>query len=156
VPSVRQYDADGTLVRAHEVTLASSLDTVQVRIGADRIRLRLRHGGRDSSDPYVTLADTELYTATDGQHEFIRHYPVRTRALRAMLGTSWPFADGRFPRSRAASMPRWAQAPPRLLMINLSNVKSRIRVGFLGNRPCTGKLRGPDHRRTADSLRAGG
>lgn len=129
--SLRQYDADGALVRSHEVTLATSLDTADVRMqsteaGCGFVTVDVTHL---HSDLYVTLSDGDSYTATHGRHEFIEHYPARIRALMAVLGRLLALAGRTIPAfSRDQYVYLSADSRSHLLLMNLSNVTNHIRV----------------------------
>ncbi len=129
--SVRQYDADGSLVRRYEVALASSTDTVEVSLeataaGRGFVTVDV---SRLHSDLYVTLSDGEFYAATHGRHEFIETYPIWTRIVMSAIGRLLA-VGGRtiaaFRREQYAYVGRESRS--HLLILNLSNVTNRIRV----------------------------
>jgi hypothetical protein len=129
--SVRQYDADSALVRSHDVTLATSLDIAEVRMepieaGCGFVTVDVTHL---HSDLYVTLSDGNFYTATHGRHEFIEYYPARTRAFIAVLGRLLVLGGRTIPAfTRDQYVYLGADSRSHLLLMNLSNVTSRIRV----------------------------
>jgi len=144
--SARQYDADGSLVRSYDVTLASSLDTAEVRMeptpaGCGFVTVDV---SQIHSDLYVTLSHRDTYTATHGRHEFIERYPIRTRLLMAVLGRLLAFGGRTIPAFRRDQYVYvGADSRSHLLLMNLSNVTNRVRIGaseagrFLGRRLVT-------------------
>jgi hypothetical protein len=131
VSSVRQHDADGTLVRTYQVTLPSSLDTAEIRMeptgvgyGLVTVDVAQLH-----SDLYVTVSDGDSYTATHGRHEFIERYPPAARALAAFLGRLLAVGEWTIPAfTRDQYVYRSAEHRTHLLLMNLSNLTNRIRV----------------------------
>jgi hypothetical protein len=129
--SAVQYDADGTPVQRYEATLADSTDTAEVPLqptaaGCGFVTVDV---SRLQSDHYVTLSDGVAYAATHGRQEFIEHYPVRTRAVMALLGGALALLGRTIP---AFVRHQYAYAGPasnsHLLLLNLSNATNRIRV----------------------------
>lgn len=129
--SVRQYDADGTLVSRYAVALASSTDTAEIRLrptpaGFGFATVDVSH---IHSDLYTTLSDGRYYTATHGRHEFVETYPAWTRMLMAVLGRLLALAGRTIPAFRREQYVFvGAESRSHLLLMNLSNVVNRIRV----------------------------
>jgi hypothetical protein len=129
--SVRQYDADGTLVHRYEVSLASSTDTDQVHLQATAagfgfVTVDVSH---IHSDLYTTISDGRYYTATHGRQEFVETYPVRTRMLMSVLGHLLALAGRTIPVFRREQYVFvGVESRSHLLLMNLSNVVNRIRV----------------------------
>jgi hypothetical protein len=129
--SVGQYDADGTLVQRYPVSLASSIDTVEVHLqptasGFGFVTVDVSHL---HSDLYTTLSDGRYYTATHGRQEFVETYPAWARVLLATLGRLLAL----FGRTIAAFRREQyvfvgVESRSHLLLMNLSNVVNRIRV----------------------------
>jgi hypothetical protein len=129
--TVRQYDADGSLVRHYEVALASSTDTVEVALEPTAAGLGFVtvDVSRIHSDLYVTLSDGEFYAATHGRHEFIERYPIWTRAVMAAIGRPLALAGRTIPAFRREQyVYAGKESRSHLLIMNLSNVTNRIRV----------------------------
>jgi hypothetical protein len=133
--TVRQYDADGSLVREYAVALASSTDTVEVPLtptaaGRGFVTVDV---SRIHSDLYVTLSDGAFYAATHGRHEFIEAYPALTRWLMAALGGLLALVGGTIPAFRREQYAYLGgDSRSHLLIMNLSNVTNRIRVSVHG------------------------
>jgi hypothetical protein len=129
--SVRQYDADGTLVRRYQVSLASSTDTSEVRLqptaaGFGFVTVDVSH---IHSDLYTTLSGGRYYTATHGRQEFVETYPARTRMLLSALGHLLALAGRTIPAFRREQYVFvGVDSRSHLLLMNLSNVVNRIRV----------------------------
>jgi hypothetical protein len=129
--SVAQYDADGSVVRRSEVSLASCVDTAEIRMqptpaGCGFVTVDV---SRIHSDLYVTLAYEGTYTATHGRHEFIERYPLRTRALMSVLGALLARVSRTIPAFRRDQYVYvGAESRSHLLLMNLSNVRNRVRV----------------------------
>lgn len=129
--SVRQYDADGALVRRYEVSLASSIDTGEVHLqptaagfGFATVDVSHLH-----SDLYTTLSDGRYYTATHGRREFVETYPRWTRLLLGALGRLLALAGRTIPAFRREQYVFVSvESRSHLLIMNLSNVVNRIRV----------------------------
>jgi hypothetical protein len=129
--TVRQYDADGTLVRRYDVELASSIDTAEVRLeptaagfGFATVDVTHLH-----SDLYATLSNGRYYTATHGRHEFVEAYPAWTRLLLGSLGRGLALAGLTVPAFRREQYAFvGAESRSHLLIMNLSNVVNRVRV----------------------------
>jgi hypothetical protein len=129
--AVRQYDADGALVRRYDVSLASSTDTSEVLLEATEtgfgfVTVDVSHL---HSDLYTTLSDGRYYTATHGRQEFVETYPAWTRMLLGALGWLLALAGRTIPAFRREQYV-YAGGDNRshLLLMNLSNVVNRIRV----------------------------
>ena len=133
--AVRQYDADGSLVREYAVALASSTDTVEVPLtptaaGRGFVTVDV---SRIHSDLYVTLSDGAFYAATHGRHEFIEAYPALTRWLMAALGGLLALVGRTIPAFRREQYAYvGGDSRSHLLIMNLSNVANRIRVSVHG------------------------
>jgi len=129
--SVRQYNADGTLVGRYAVALVSSTDTAEIRLqptpaGFGFATVDVSH---IHSDLYTTLSDGRYYTATHGRHEFVETYPDWTRMLMAVLGRLLALAGRTIPAFRREQYVFvGVESRSHLLLLNLSNVVNRIRV----------------------------
>jgi hypothetical protein len=129
--SIRQYDADGTLVRSYAASLTSSTDTAEIRLqptsaGFGFVTVDVTH---IHSDLYTTLSDGRYYTATHGRHEFIETYPSWTRMLLGTLGHLFALAGRTVPTFRRDQYVFvGAASRSHLLLMNLSNVVNRVRV----------------------------
>ena len=128
---VVQYDASGTVVRRYEVALADSTDTVELPLtptpgGCGFVTVDVSHL---HSDLYVTLSDGVAYAATHGRHEFVEVYPWWTRALMRMVGAVLALFGRTIPSfARHQYVYVGAQNRSHVLLMNLSNVRNRIRV----------------------------
>jgi len=129
--SIRQHDADGSLVRSREIVLRSRTDAAEVELEPtpDGLGFVTVDGKGLHSDLYVTLSDGDGYTATHGRQEFVELYPLRSRALfgaagrvLALLGLTIPA----FARDQYVYV--GADSRTHVLLLNLSNVTNRIRV----------------------------
>jgi hypothetical protein len=129
--SVRQYDADGTLVRHYDASLSSSTDTAEIHLqptpgGLGFVTVDVKH---IHSDLYTTLSNGRYYTATHGRHEFVETYPVWTRILLGTLGRLLALAGRTIPAFRREQYVFVGpESRSHVLLINLSNVVNRIRV----------------------------
>lgn len=142
--SVRQYDADGTLVRRYDVVLSSSTDTAEIRLqptaaGIGFVTVDVSH---IHSDLYTTLSDGQYYTATHGRHEFVETYPAWTRILLGALGRLLAISGRTVPAFRREQYVFvGVESRSHLLLMNLSNVVNRIRVvASEGGRPLGSRL----------------
>ena len=129
--AVCQYDADGSVVRRYEATLADVTDIVEMRVepapggygfvAVDVTRLQ--------TDLYVTLSDGESYTVTHGRYEFIERYPLLARVVMAGLGGLLRLVGRTIP---AFVRHQYAYGGPEsrshLLVLNLSNVANHLRI----------------------------
>ena len=135
VSSVRQYDADGTLVRSQPVTLASNVDIAEISMepteagyGLVTVDVSQLH-----SDLYVTVSDGDSYTATHGRHEYIERYPPAIRGLVAALGRLLAVGEWTIPAfTRDQYIYLGTDHRTHVLLMNLSNVTNRIRVTAAG------------------------
>jgi hypothetical protein len=129
--TVVQFDADGTVVRASEVSVKDTADAVELPLqpttsgyGIVTVSTQYLH-----SDLYVTLSDGARYTATHGRFEFVETYPRGVRVLLAVLGRLLEPIGHTIP---AFAKDQYAYAGresrSHLLLLNLSNVTNRIRV----------------------------
>jgi len=129
--SVRQYDADGTLVRRYDVSLVSSTDIAEVRLqptpaGFGFVTVDVTHL---HSDLYTTLSNGRYYTATHGRHEFIETYPAWVRTLLGALGHLLALTRRTIPAFRREQFVFvGVESRSHLLLMNLSNVVNRVRV----------------------------
>jgi hypothetical protein len=129
--SAIQYDAGGAVVRRYEATLADSTDTVELGLeptagGCGFVTVDV---SRIHSDLYVTLSDGAAYTATHGRHEFVETYPVWTRAVMAALGAALALFGRTIPAfTRHQFVYSGSDSRSHVLLMNLSNVRNRIRV----------------------------
>lgn len=129
--SAVQYDADGSLVKRYEVTLADSTDTAEVALeptarGYGFVTVDVT---RIHSDLYVVLSDGVTYAATHGRHEFVEHYPPWTRMFLACLGGTLAVVGRTIPAFvRHQYVYAGTESRSHLLLLNLSNVTNRIRV----------------------------
>jgi hypothetical protein len=140
--SVDQYDADGSLVRHSQVSLASCVDTAEIRMEPTRAGCGFVtvDVSRIHSDLYVTLAHEDTYTATHGRHEFIERYPLRTRAFMSILGALLARVGRTIPAFRRDQYVYvGAESRSHLLLLNLSNVTNRVRVVATGGRRLVGR-----------------
>jgi hypothetical protein len=81
------------------------------------------------SDLYVALSGMETYAATHGRQEFVERYPAPTRAVMAALGGALALRGRTLPAFRRDQyVYQRADNRSHLLLVNLSNVTSRIRV----------------------------
>ena len=130
--AARQYDADGSLVRTYEAVLATSTDAAEVTLAptASGAGLVTVEGERLLSDLYVTVSDGDGYAATHGRQEFVERYPLPSRALMAAVGGMLALVGRTIP---AFVRDQYVYAGPdsraHVLLLNLSNVTNRIRVG---------------------------
>jgi hypothetical protein len=129
--TVRQYDADGVLLRRYDVSLASSTDISEVPLEATEtgfglVTVDVSHL---HSDLYTTLSDGRYYTATHGRQEFVETYPTWTRMLMGALGSLLALAERTIPVFRREQyVYAGVDSRSHLLLMNLSNVVNRIRV----------------------------
>lgn len=129
--SVVQYDADGTVVERHSVSLQDCMQVVELPLAPapGRCGFVTVAGERIDSDLYVTLSDGETYMATHGRGEFVERYPPGTRALMGVLGGLLALVGRAIP---AFARNQYVYVSPdsrsHLLLMNLSNVTNRIRV----------------------------
>ena len=86
--AVEQYDADGAVVRRHELTLRDATDVVELPLvpAAGGYGLVTVSGERLYSDLYVTVSDGESYCVTHGRGEWIERYPAPARLAHAAVG----------------------------------------------------------------------
>lgn len=141
--TVTQYDADGTIARRYDVSLADCAEAVELRLEpAGGCGFAVVAGERLQSDLYVTLSDGETYTATHGRGEFIETYPRRARLAHAVIGRLLALfgrALPAFARDQYAYVGRDHQS--HLLLMNLSNITNRVRVAASGDgRPIAARL----------------
>ena len=140
---VTQYDADGRQRAERRVTLERSTDAVEVPLpasGAGRGFVTV-DAERIQSDLYVTLSDGDAYAATHGRQEFLEHYPMRSRAVLAVVGRLLAWFGRTVPafvRHQYAYV--GAESRSDLLLLNLSNVTNRVRVVALGPAGGAGSL----------------
>lgn len=135
--TVRQHDADGSIVRTYDVTLETSTDTVEVPLEPTEagVGFAIVAGERLHSDLYVTVSDGRGYAATHGRQEFVERYPARSRVLMALVGGVLALAGRTIPAfARDQYVYRGADSRAHPLLMNLSNVTNRIRVGAQGVR----------------------
>lgn len=142
--AVVQYDADGAAVRRHAVELADPTASVELRLEATSagVGFVTVAGDRLHSDLYVTLSDGDFYTATHGRHEFVEHYPRRSRLLLRALGLALALARWTIPAfTRDQYVYLGRESCSHLLLMNLSNVTNRIRVSAnVGGLPTRSRL----------------
>jgi hypothetical protein len=129
--TVTQYDADGTIARRYDVSLANCTEAVELRLEptAGGCGFAAVAGERLQSDLYVTLSDSGTYSATHGRGEFIETYPLRARLALAVIGRLLALFGRALPafvRDQYAYFGRDHQF--HLLLMNLSNVPNRVRV----------------------------
>ena len=129
--SAVQHDASGAVVRRYEATLADSADTVELALeptaaGCGFVSVDV---SRIHSDLYVTLSDGDAYTATHGRHEFVEAYPIWARAVIGVLGASLACLGRTIPAfTRHQFVYSGTDNRSHVLLMNLSNVRNRIRV----------------------------
>lgn len=129
--TVVQYDSRGAVVRRYETIVADSTATVDLTLtptpdGCGFVTVDVRHL---HSDLYVTLSDGVAYGATHGRHEFVEAYPPWTRLLLAVAGAVLAPLRRTVPAfSRHQYVYAGTAGRSHVLLLNLSNVRNRIRV----------------------------
>ena len=134
--TVIQHDANGAVVRRYQVQLPDSTAAVELALEptVDGCGFTTVEGERLHSDLLVTLSDGHDYTATHGRGEFVERYPVRTRAVLAVLGPLLAMAGRTVPAfARDQYLYAGPESQSHLLLMNLSNVTNRIRVTVSDN-----------------------
>lgn len=129
--AVRQYDADGRVVRTHDLTLRDVTDVIELPLatagkGYGIVTVK---GERIHSDLYVTVSDGTTYTATHGRGEWIERYPQHARLARAVVGGALGLtgrAIAAFTRHQYVYV--GADNRSHVLLLNLSDVTNRLRV----------------------------
>jgi hypothetical protein len=132
-----QHDADGTVVRryetdVHDSTAIRELALEPTAAGCGFVTV----AGGLQSDLFVTLSDGHDYTATHGRGEFVERYPWHTSALLGALGALLAVVGRTIPAfARDQYLYVGADSRSHLLLMNLSNVRNRVRVrvGDRGN-----------------------
>ena len=129
--AVEQYDADGAVVRRHELTLRDATDVVELPLvpAAGGYGLVTVSGERLYSDLYVTVSDGESYCVTHGRGEWIERYPAPARLAHAAVGGVLALAGRTVPAfTRHQYAYAGTDSRSHLLVLNLSNVTNRGRV----------------------------
>lgn len=125
-----QHDADGSVVRRYEVEVPDSTTTRELDLeptagGCGFVTV----AGGLHSDLFVTLSGDHDYTATHGRGEFVERYPRRTRALLGALGALLALVGRTIPAfARDQYVYVGGDSRSHLLLMNLSNVRNRVRV----------------------------
>lgn len=130
--SVIQHDADGAVVEHHDVTLADSEDTRELRLRptAAGYGLVTVSGEGMYSDLYVTLGG-DGYAASHGRGEFVERYPFRARLALSSVGGLLSLLGRTLPAFvRHQYLYAGAGGRSHLLLLNLANVTNRLRVTF--------------------------